>query len=130
MSSAGILRPCGADAIARFFDLDSQNIKSNSKIQNKSGGHEAPPYTLKLTSWPDHKQFLPILDWLAVRDQFLHDLTGHIRLNFIHQLHGFHDAQNLPDFDHVPDFDKRWRSRRRALIECPDNRRMHRVQSC
>ena len=54
------------------------------------------------------EQRLAILYRLAVGDQALDQLAGHVRLDFIHQLHGLDDAQSLSYLDRIANLHK-WR---------------------
>src|ERR1700691_1751993 len=76
---------------------------------------------------PQGKQRLPVLHWLTVLNEALHDFARAVALNFIHQLHRFHDADHLPVVDVVANLHKRGRARRRRLIERAHNGRLHNV---
>jgi len=78
---------------------------------------------------PEGKQRLPVLHWLTVLNEALHNLARAIALNFIHQLHRFHDADHLSVVDVIADLHKRRRARRRRFIERAHNGRLHNVQS-
>src|SRR5208337_2845430 len=56
--------------------------------------------------WPDGKQFLAVLDGLAVGDELLDQLSRHVTFDFVHQLHRFDNAQYLAHFQPVADLDK------------------------
>src|SRR5215469_3439697 len=77
--------------------------------------------------WPDHKQFLPVLNRLPIASQLLDNLPSHVGLNFVEQLHRFYDAENLAHFDRVPDLRKGRSARRWSLVESAHNRRLYRV---
>ena len=49
-----------------------------------------------LPAGTDGKQRLAILHRLAIFDQTRIDFPGHVRLDLVHQLHRFDDAENLP----------------------------------
>src|ERR1700722_4320624 len=69
----------------------------------------------------DGKKWLPEFDGLPVGDEAADDLAGRVGFDFIHQLHGFDDADDLPFVDAIADGDK-WRcSRRRRAIIGSDN---------
>src|SRR5580658_10714385 len=72
---------------------------------------------------PNRKQGLAVLDGLAVVHQALDDLAGSVGFNLVHQLHRFHDADNLAFFNAVAGGNKGRRSRRRRLVERADYRR-------
>src|SRR5579863_4128857 len=71
---------------------------------------------------------LSVLNRLAVLDETLDDLACAVALDFVHQLHGFNDAEHLSGFHLVSDLDERRRARRRRLVKRSDNRRLHDVQ--
>src|SRR5262245_8278803 len=55
----------------------------------------------------DGKQRLAIFDRLAVGHEFLDELSGGFRLDLIHELHSFNDAEHLADRNVVTNRDKR-----------------------
>ena len=59
-------------------------------------------------SWPDREERLAVFDWLCGRCDSLYDFAGYIAFNFVHQLHGFDDAQHLAYFDLVAGLDEGW----------------------
>ena len=62
-------------------------------------------------------------DGLAVGDQAFDDFARGIRLDLVHQLHGFDDADHLAFFDVVSGRDKRRSARRRrAVVGANDGR--------
>src|SRR6516225_5295665 len=91
--------------------------------------NELSPVDFEITlSWPNRKQRLPILHWLPAGSNALDDLTSNIRLDLVHQLHRFNDAQNLSYFHLVAHLHKGRRARRRRLVEGPHDRRLHLMQ--
>src|SRR5271165_1681385 len=82
-----------------------------------------------LFCWPDGEQFLAVLDGLAVGDELFDQLPGYVAFDFVHQFHGFNDAQYLADLQGIADLDERRRTRRRRLVKGPDNRRLHNMQA-
>ena len=50
---------------------------------------------MQLFAWADFKQGLAILNRLAVVDHPFDDLPGDVAFDFVHQLHGFDDAEHL-----------------------------------
>src|ERR1700683_5083339 len=58
-----------------------------------------PGAELFLPAWADAEERLPVFDGLAVLGVHLDELAGHIRFDFVHQLHGFDDAEPLPGLD-------------------------------
>src|ERR1700733_14574115 len=97
--------------------------------KTQKGAREARPEVLLSLLRPDHKQFLAILDGLAVGGQLLHNLSGNIRLDLVQQFHRFDNAEDLTYLDGISGFHKRGSTRRRSLIERPHDWGLHRVQS-
>src|SRR5262249_40905237 len=81
-----------------------------------------------LFAWANGKQGLAVFDRLSVGDQHFDYFTGDVRLNLIHQLHGFNNAQNLPCRHLVSRFDERQGTRRRSLIKGAYDRGFYLVQ--
>src|SRR5580704_11725064 len=54
---------------------------------------------LFLPAGPDTEQRLPVFHGLPVLDEDAQYLAADIGLDFVHELHGFHDAQRLPRLD-------------------------------
>src|SRR6185295_15860286 len=50
---------------------------------------------------PDSEEGLAVLHGLAVVVVDLHDFPRHLALDLVHELHGFDDAEHLPDLDVV-----------------------------
>src|SRR5229473_1291960 len=71
------------------------------------------------------EQTLPVLDGLPVLDVHTHDLSIEFRVDLVHQLHRFDDAENLAFLYDVADLDKRRRARLRRAKEGADDRRLH-----
>src|SRR5580692_10066205 len=65
----------------------------------------------------NREQGFPVLHRSAVFNQLRDERTRHLGLDFVHQFHGFDDAQHLPWRDRVPNLDERRRARRGRLIE-------------
>src|SRR5439155_14591592 len=74
----------------------------------------------------DQEQLLSVFDRLRVLDQDLDDGSAHFRLDLVHQLHRFDDADGLSDVHPVADLDVRVGIRRGRPIECPHHRRRDR----
>ncbi len=53
----------------------------------------------------------------------LSDLSGNVRFDLVHQLHGFNDAEDGSGLDHGPDLDERGGIGRRGAVECSDDGR-------
>src|SRR5207248_9627687 len=66
------------------------------------------PFRCFLCLWAYGKQLLPVFNRLAIGYQSLHYLASDIRFDFVHQLHRFHNAQDLSNFHHVSWLHKRW----------------------
>jgi hypothetical protein len=62
---------------------------------------------------PYGEEWLTELDGLTVGDETFDDFAGDIRLDFVHQLHRFDNADYLPFFDAVAGSDKGSRAWRR-----------------
>src|SRR5688572_6179137 len=67
----------------------------------------------------------PVLHGLAVLDIHLDDLTVVLRVDLVHQLHRFDDAEHLAFFDGAAHVDERGRSRLGGAEERTDDRRLH-----
>lgn len=65
------------------------------------------PRELQKLRGPDREQRLAEFDGLAVGHQAFDDFAGGVSLNFIHQLHGLYDADDLALFNAVAGRDKR-----------------------
>ena len=72
---------------------------------------------------------LAIFHRVPVFDENPGHFPGHIRLNFVHQLHGFDDAQHLAGFDPLPDCHERLRARTRRGVERAHDRRLHHMKT-
>ena len=59
-----------------------------------------------LGSSGEWKQRLAEFDGLAVGDEAFHDFAGRIGFDFVHQLHGFDDADHLALFHAIAGRDK------------------------
>ena len=86
------------------------------------------PELRQLLSRPDWKQFLSVFDGLTVGDELLHDFAGYIAFNFVHELHGLYDAEDLANFHAVAGFDEGRRSGRGRFVKSADDRGAHDVQ--
>ncbi len=87
------------------------------------------PLTPLHSSLANGEQRLAEFDGLAVGDVALHDFARSIGLDFVHQLHGFDDADHLAFFNAIARRDKRSRAGRWRAIEGADDRRLDDVQS-
>src|ERR1700691_2524911 len=58
-----------------------------------------PGAELFLPAWEDADERLTVFDRLAVLGVHLDELAGHIRFDFVHQLHSFDDAEYLAGLD-------------------------------
>src|SRR5689334_2020898 len=76
----------------------------------------------------DGEQWLSIFHGLPVADEPLHQFAFEIAFDLVHQLHGFDNAQDLPDADLIAGFNERRRPRRGRLVKSPDNRRADDVE--
>ena len=74
----------------------------------------------------DQKESLAIFHGLGAFRQNLGDAPVHLRLNLVHQLHCFHDTQDLPFFHVIPFFDIGVGIGRRGTIERADDWRRNR----
>src|SRR4029077_12779599 len=81
-----------------------------------------------LFSWPYGEQCLAVFHRLSVVDQHFYYFAGDVGLDFIHELHGFNDANPLACRYLVARLDKRQRARRGRLVEGANNRRLYLVQ--
>src|SRR5216683_6420364 len=90
-------------------------------------GHAGQPRPL--FSRPDGKQFLSVLDGLAVGYELLDHFAGNIAFDFVHELHGLDDAQDLPDFNMIACFDEGRRPWRRRFVERAYNRGAHAMET-
>src|SRR5688572_20213844 len=71
------------------------------------------------------EQPLAVLHRLAVIDVDLDDLAVVFRIDLVHQLHGFDDAEDLPFLHRGTDIDERWGSWLSRPEERADDRRFH-----
>src|SRR5208282_57360 len=74
------------------------------------------------------EQRLAVLDGLRAFRELPHNFAGLIRLDLVHQLHGFHDAEHLPALLHVSGRHEGGRIRRRSGVKGADDGRLHEVQ--
>src|SRR5579872_4057888 len=81
----------------------------------------------KSALWSNQEQRLAIFNRLAIAGKLLHDLATRVGFDFVHQLHGFDDAQYLPRLHHVAHFDKRRRPGRGRFVKGAYDRRAHLV---
>src|SRR5437773_6352633 len=102
----------------------------SASYRHKNGALRAPWVSVRglLALRAYDKQLLPVFNRLAIRHQLFDHLSSYIRFDFVHQLHGFHDAQNLSNFHGVAWLHERRRSRRRRLVKCSDDGRADRVE--
>ena len=81
------------------------------------------PLTPLLFMPSNGKQRLAEFDGLAVGDEAFDDFAGGVGLDFVHQLHGFDNADDLAFFDVIAGGDEgRGTGRRRAVIGSDDRR--------
>src|SRR5271165_4941961 len=81
------------------------------------------------SSGQDHAQLLfayaeqrhSVLDRVSVRDKRFGEHTRDLRLDLVHQLHGFNDAQHLSLLYRIADLDEGRRTRRRGFVEGTDD---------
>src|SRR5579859_7432181 len=76
----------------------------------------------------DAEEGLPVFDRLPILHKNAQHLAADVGLDFVHQLHSFHDAQRLPGFYVAADFYKRLRTRTRRPIVGAHNRRLYQMQ--
>src|SRR5947209_7496195 len=102
----------------------------SASYRHKNGALRAPWVSVRglLALRAYDKQLLPVFNRLAIRHQLFDHLSSYIRFDFVHQLHGFHDAQNLSNFHGVAWLHERRRSRRRRLVKCSDDGRADGVE--
>src|SRR5690242_7970047 len=72
----------------------------------------------------DHEERLAELDRLAVLAQDLADRPGGVRLDLVHDLHRFDDADRLADLDDAADLDEGRGTGARRAVERADHRRL------
>src|SRR5579859_4493367 len=79
-------------------------------------------WKLLFAARPDAEQRLPIFHGLPVICEYPQHFPTDIRLNLVHQLHRFHNAERLTSV-HVPaHFHKRFRAGARRAVERPHDR--------
>src|SRR5688572_21960978 len=71
------------------------------------------------------EQPLAVLHGLTVLDVDLDDVAVKLRVDLVHQFHGFDDAQHLPLFDGGADIDERFRAGLCSAEEGADDGRFH-----
>src|SRR5687768_14987255 len=74
---------------------------------------------------PDCKQPLAILNGLAVLHVYLYQLPVDFRVDLVHELHRFDDAENLSFLDHLTDLGEWLGTRLWRAIERTDDGRFH-----
>src|SRR5215831_11724827 len=77
---------------------------------------------------PDGKQGLPVLYGLSVLDQLAFQDSRGFRFDFVHQLHGFDDAQHFARLDSLANAHERRGARRGALVEGADDGRLYQYE--
>src|SRR3990167_2896237 len=77
--------------------------------QGSTGARGVPERCPELGRGLNGKERLAELDRVAVLRKHLNDAPRRFRFDFIHQLHGFNDADHLPHLDVLADFDERRR---------------------
>src|SRR5271166_1620709 len=73
----------------------------------------------------DAEQRHPVLDGGSVGDERFGEHTRYFRLNLIHQLHSFDDAERLSLLDRITDPDEGRSAGRRSFIESADDGRLY-----
>ena len=76
----------------------------------------------------DGEERLAILDRLPVLDKNSNQLAGHVRFNFVHELHRFDNAEHLTGFNRIAHFDENIRTRAGSGVERAHDGRFNRVQ--
>src|ERR1700694_5317683 len=66
------------------------------------------------------KERLAVLHWLAVLHEDAQHFAADVRLDFVHELHGFHDAQRLPGVHVRADLQEGFRARAGSLVVRPN----------
>src|SRR6202020_3027874 len=91
---------------------------SRTKLRSRSlsGYFDAGLKASSTLAFANAEQRHAVLHRSAIPDVHFHDLAGGISLNFVHQLHGFNDAEHLALFDGVADRDERRGTRRGRFI--------------
>src|SRR6185503_19562582 len=79
---------------------------------------------LNIASCLDREQPLAVLHRLAVLDVDLHDLAIELRVDLVHQLHRFDDAEHLSFFYRVAHLDEGRGARLGRTEERADDRRL------
>src|SRR5512147_268086 len=69
----------------------------------------------------DHEQRLAELDRVAVLDQYADDAARELRLDLVHHLHGFDDAERVAGLHFAADLDERLRAGRGTAVERADH---------
>src|SRR5712692_10547985 len=73
----------------------------------------------------DGEQSLSVLNWPAVFHELRNNRAGDLRLDFIHQLHGFDNAEHLARLDDIAYLDERRIARFRRLVVGPHDGGLH-----
>src|SRR3954454_3151905 len=76
----------------------------------------------------DHEELLAVLDALAVLDQNFRDRAGELGFDFVHQLHGFDDAERLAFLHAAADLDEVRCLGRRSALKGADERLFDRAK--
>lgn len=85
----------------------------------------APNTELLLRLWTNPEQRLAVLYRAAVLRKYLDDFACHVRLDLIHQLHRFYDAQDLARLNSRAFGDKSICARARRCVISSHNRRLN-----
>src|SRR5215475_3697573 len=85
-------------------------------------------WRLLLAARPDAEQRLPILHGLPVICEYSQHFSADVRLNFVHELHRFNDAERLAGVDVPTDFHKWLSARSRGAVERAHNRRFDKMK--
>src|SRR5271166_1786524 len=78
-------------------------------------------FSTPLSTLADAEQRHPILDRSSVGDERFGEHARDFRLDLVHQLHGFDDAQHLSLLNGIPDPDEGRRTGRRGFVKCADD---------
>src|SRR5215475_8413442 len=71
---------------------------------------------------PDSEEFFPVFHRLAVLDKHAHNLSCHVRFDFVHKLHRFDNTEDRSFFDESSNGHERFGRRRYGFVERTHNR--------
>src|SRR5579871_7071536 len=106
-------------AIRIFRNMEGRSIQLARKPANRK--------LLLLPRGTQSEQRLAVLHGMPVLDEHPRHFPADIRLDFVHELHRFYDANRLPSLDKIADFDERAGIRTGGGVERADNRRLDQV---